>query len=163
MAPAVPGHHAITGDTSPEEGASRGRGSGWGGRSGPLDQPGRGETGKAGLETAISAFNEGVIDCFLQKQDANVSIALRREIKRALRSGSPVSLLFLDLDGFKDVNDSLGHMAGDRLLGAVGRRLAESTGPDDTVARLDIPVASALRVRASGVRDGTSTAVGRCR
>jgi len=39
-------------------------------------------TGKAGLETAISAFNEGVIDCFLQKQDANVSIALRREIKR---------------------------------------------------------------------------------
>jgi CheY-like chemotaxis protein len=39
-------------------------------------------TGKAGLETAISAFNEGVIDCFLQKQDANVSVALRREIKR---------------------------------------------------------------------------------
>src|SRR6185369_10734710 len=39
-------------------------------------------TGKAGLETAISAFNEGVIDCFLQKQDANVSSALRREIKR---------------------------------------------------------------------------------
>ncbi|HIE72601.1 MAG TPA: response regulator, partial [Planctomycetes bacterium] len=39
-------------------------------------------TGKAGLETAISAFNEGVIDCFLQKQDANVSAALRREIKR---------------------------------------------------------------------------------
>jgi CheY-like chemotaxis protein len=39
-------------------------------------------TGKAGLETAISAFNEGVIDCFLQKQDSNVSDALRREIKR---------------------------------------------------------------------------------
>jgi CheY-like chemotaxis protein len=39
-------------------------------------------TGKAGLETAISAFNEGVIDCFLQKQDASVSVSLRREIKR---------------------------------------------------------------------------------
>ncbi len=39
-------------------------------------------TGKAGLETAISAFNEGVIDCFLQKQDVNVSLSLRREIKR---------------------------------------------------------------------------------
>jgi len=39
-------------------------------------------TGKAGLETAIAAFNEGVIDCFLQKQDANVSAALRHEIKR---------------------------------------------------------------------------------
>ena len=39
-------------------------------------------TGKAGLETAISAFNEGVIDCFLQKQDSGVTVALRREIKR---------------------------------------------------------------------------------
>ncbi len=39
-------------------------------------------TGKAGLETAISAFNEGLIDCFLQKQDVNVSSSLRREIKR---------------------------------------------------------------------------------
>jgi CheY-like chemotaxis protein len=39
-------------------------------------------TGKAGLETAIGAFNEGVIDCFLQKQDSNVSLALRREIRR---------------------------------------------------------------------------------
>jgi CheY-like chemotaxis protein len=39
-------------------------------------------TGKAGLETAISAFNEGVIDCFLQKQDQQVTYALRREIKR---------------------------------------------------------------------------------
>jgi CheY-like chemotaxis protein len=39
-------------------------------------------TGKAGLETAIAAFNEGVIDCFLQKQDSNVSATLRREIKR---------------------------------------------------------------------------------
>ena len=39
-------------------------------------------TGKAGLETAIAAFNEGVIDCFLQKQDQSVTDALRREIKR---------------------------------------------------------------------------------
>lgn len=39
-------------------------------------------TGKAGLETAIGAFNEGLIDCFLQKQDPGVTYALRREIKR---------------------------------------------------------------------------------
>jgi hypothetical protein len=39
-------------------------------------------TGKAGLETAIAGFNEGVIDCFLQKQDQGVTYALRREIKR---------------------------------------------------------------------------------
>jgi len=42
-------------------------------------------TGKAGLETAISAFNEGVIDCFLQKQDPSVTFALRREITRLQR------------------------------------------------------------------------------
>lgn len=39
-------------------------------------------TGKAGLETAIAAFNEGVINCFLQKQDASVTVSLRREIRR---------------------------------------------------------------------------------
>jgi CheY-like chemotaxis protein len=43
-------------------------------------------TGKAGLETAISAFNEGVIDCFLQKQDSNVSLSLRKEINRLQES-----------------------------------------------------------------------------
>ena len=62
---------------------------------------------------------------------------LREDAERAARSNDyKFAVVFLDLDGFKDVNDSLGHMAGDRLLGAVGRRLAESTGPDDTVARL---------------------------
>jgi diguanylate cyclase (GGDEF)-like protein len=62
---------------------------------------------------------------------------LREDAERAARSNDyKFAVVFLDLDGFKDVNDSLGHMAGDRLLAAVGRRLAESTGPDDTVARL---------------------------
>jgi diguanylate cyclase (GGDEF)-like protein len=62
---------------------------------------------------------------------------LREDAERAKRSDDyKFAVVFLDLDGFKDVNDSLGHMAGDRLLGAVGRRLAESTGPEDTVARL---------------------------
>ncbi len=62
---------------------------------------------------------------------------LREDAERAERSEDyKFAVVFLDLDGFKDVNDSLGHMVGDRLLGAVGRRLAESTGPEDTVARL---------------------------
>jgi len=47
-----------------------------------------------------------------------------------------VALLFLDLDGFKAVNDAMGHAAGDALLIVVGRRLVGATGPDDVIARL---------------------------
>ena len=46
------------------------------------------------------------------------------------------ALLFLDLDGFKEVNDSLGHLAGDRLLATVGERLKSVCRADETAARL---------------------------
>lgn len=57
-------------------------------------------------------------------------------ISRARRNGYGLSLFFLDLDNFKNINDSLGHEAGDRILMQTTKRLAEVFGPQDTLARL---------------------------
>ena len=56
--------------------------------------------------------------------------------QRQARGGDRLSLLLLDLDGFKAVNDSLGHAAGDRLLVRLSERLVATVGPEDVVARL---------------------------
>ncbi len=54
----------------------------------------------------------------------------------ARRRNSGVAVVFLDLDGFKEVNDTLGHQGGDELLEAVGRRLLRALRPSDTLERL---------------------------
>lgn len=61
---------------------------------------------------------------------------LSRAIVRARRHEDRIGVLFLDLDRFKDINDSLGHAAGDRILRAAAVRLQETVGPQHTVARL---------------------------
>jgi diguanylate cyclase (GGDEF)-like protein/PAS domain S-box-containing protein len=61
--------------------------------------------------------------------------ALTDALKRSTASGSPVGILFLDLDHFKLINDSMGHHAGDELLRAVSPRLRAHLRPGDIVAR----------------------------
>jgi diguanylate cyclase (GGDEF)-like protein/PAS domain S-box-containing protein len=61
---------------------------------------------------------------------------LEHAITRANRRGSKVAVLFMDLDNFKVINDSLRHKAGDQLLVAVAERLQAGLRPEDTAARL---------------------------
>ncbi|NIH67048.1 putative bifunctional diguanylate cyclase/phosphodiesterase [Modestobacter marinus] len=72
--------------------------------------------------------------------DGLTGIANRTQLEesthRLLRDGARASLLFIDLDGFKDVNDSRGHAAGDQVLLTVAERFQRSVRPGDLVARI---------------------------
>lgn len=61
---------------------------------------------------------------------------LEQHCARAKRSGDPVAVVMIDLDRFKEINDSLGHAAGDMVLGTVARRLRANLREVDTIARL---------------------------
>jgi diguanylate cyclase (GGDEF)-like protein len=64
-----------------------------------------------------------------------LNLVLRRETKRASRSGRPLSLLFIDLDGFKCINDSHGHLSGSRALVEAAAVVRSSARETDVVAR----------------------------
>jgi diguanylate cyclase (GGDEF)-like protein/PAS domain S-box-containing protein len=84
-------------------------------------------------ELTHQAFNDGLTGL------ANRALfrdRLDRALARTGRSREPLAVLLVDLDGFKQVNDTLGHGAGDELLKEVARRFAGAVRPDDTIARL---------------------------
>jgi diguanylate cyclase (GGDEF)-like protein len=88
-----------------------------------LDERRRGEK-----EIAHLAYHDALTDLPNRPQ-------LERDLGAAINSGGPVALLGIDLDGFKLVNDSLGHAAGDEILRRVARRLEDAVGGDGLLAR----------------------------
>jgi diguanylate cyclase (GGDEF)-like protein/PAS domain S-box-containing protein len=92
-------------------------------------------TERVGLEEQLTrqAFYDGLTSL---PNRALFRDRLQQSLARAERTNSPLAVLLVDLDGFKQVNDSLGHDAGDQLLEAVAERFAETSRPSDTLARL---------------------------
>ena len=94
---------------------------------------------------APSRYLQGLIDglCELSLKDPLTGLAnrrhfravLEREIDRVTRSGEAALLLMLDIDHFKKVNDTHGHLAGDVVLQSVARTLSACVRPMDTLAR----------------------------
>src|SRR6202166_957573 len=91
-----------------------------------------GSTRTMALQMAHSAHHDsltGLPNRKLLNDRVSQAIAL------ALRNMKKIAVLFLDLDGFKHINDSLGHPIGDRLLQSIAKRLVDSVRSSDTVSR----------------------------
>jgi len=85
-------------------------------------------------------------------------VHLDGELARARRTGSQVVLLMLDLDGFKDVNDRFGHLAGNKVLQAVAEGLRRAVSGNDYVARMG---GDEFVVIAAGARSDITAATSR--
>lgn len=106
------------------------------------------------LESLLEQSARDVLTATLNRR--GILDALRRESARARRHRRPLSILFLDLDRFKEINDRHGHRAGDDVLTAVARRLSGALRASDSVGRVggdeflvvlpDTPLSAARRI-----------------
>lgn len=93
-----------------------------------------------------------------------IELQMESELRRIQRNGLGLALLFLDIDGFKPVNDAYGHQVGDLVLTEIARRLRDAVRDVDTVARLggdeflillndtELPLEAAERVAQESIR-----------
>jgi len=83
-------------------------------------------------EVRDNSIKDPLTGCFLRAHSLDVIDA---ELRRARRNQMPVSLIMFDLDHFKDVNDRYGHLCGDAVLAAVGKRMREVLRGSDLKCR----------------------------
>lgn len=98
------------------------------------------------VEPMSATWLQAVVDalCDLSSKDAltglvnrrSFEMALAREVDRVARAGETALLLMLDIDHFKAVNDTYGHVAGDQVIRAVARAVEQTVRPMDLVARV---------------------------
>ena len=88
---------------------------------------------RANKRLATLAAYDGLTGLYNQREFAGI---LERELERAARAAQPVSLLILDLDRFKLVNDEYGHLVGDEVLAAVAAAVRAAVRPPDSACRI---------------------------
>lgn len=118
----------------------------------PVSQVLIGHRGPTGQVDSISSISRDITDRLAMEQqltrlalhDSLTGLPNRRlffdrldvALARAQRTGTPIGILFIDVDRFKSINDTLGHEAGDAVLTEIARRLIGCLRPSDTVCRL---------------------------
>lgn len=116
------------------------------------------ERSRAERTIAYMAHHDGLTDL---ANRAKFCEKIEYELSQSRRSGKSFALLTLDLDGFKNVNDLLGHPVGDDLLRAVAARLRSHTAASDTVARLGGDEFAIIQMIRGDARSGVSALMNR--